>query len=169
MNVYKIEVIVIDFDELGAEGIKVEMENVRYPNRCISPDVINTKVRDIGVWQDDHPLNKHETRDAEIDRLFGVPDSDDVEQWRLKHAKVVAERDHAYRVVAKLTEKVKELQEVTREGIAPWVAAIAAHNQVIDMLRAQLNEAEAVNLKDASERTCNCGLMRCQKCNGSIL
>lgn len=70
MKVYKIEVMVIDFDELGEDGIVAEMENVRYPNYCISPVVKSVQSRDIGDWDDDHPLNKEATADAEYKRLF---------------------------------------------------------------------------------------------------
>jgi hypothetical protein len=70
MKVHKLEVIIIDFDEIGAESIKTILENARYPNHCISPIVRSVETRDIGEWSDDNPLNRHDTIDAEIDRLF---------------------------------------------------------------------------------------------------
>ncbi len=70
MNAYKIEILVIDHDELGEEELKTVIENTRYPNRCISPDVKKIEARDIGVWHDEHPLNLHATADAEYQRLF---------------------------------------------------------------------------------------------------
>ncbi len=70
MKVYKLTVMVIDFDEVGAEGIKCEIENARYANRCISPTVKATQEADIGEWDDGHPLNHHDTADAEFKRLF---------------------------------------------------------------------------------------------------
>uniref|UniRef100_A0A6H1ZV60 Uncharacterized protein n=1 Tax=viral metagenome TaxID=1070528 RepID=A0A6H1ZV60_9ZZZZ len=71
MKVYKIEVMVIDFDELGPTSIVSAMENVRYPNCCI----INLRVKDIegvdiGEWSDDHPLNNSNTENEEYGRLF---------------------------------------------------------------------------------------------------
>ena len=72
MKAYKLEILVIDFDGLGADGIKDAIENARYPNRCISPDVRRVECEDIGEWSDDHPLNKHSTAAAEFERLFPV-------------------------------------------------------------------------------------------------
>jgi hypothetical protein len=46
------------------------LENTKYPNRCISPDVLSAETREIGEWHDDHPLNNEETAQAENDRLF---------------------------------------------------------------------------------------------------
>jgi hypothetical protein len=70
MKVYKVELLIIDFDEIGPEEIKDVMENVHYPNHCISPDVKSIIGKDIGEWDDDNPLNKHDTQDAEYCRLF---------------------------------------------------------------------------------------------------
>ena len=58
MKAYKIEILVIDHDGVGEEEIKQVLENARYPNRCISPDVKTIKSVDIGEWHDDHQLNK---------------------------------------------------------------------------------------------------------------
>lgn len=71
MQVLKLVVTVIDFDGLGADGVKDAIENARYPNRCISPDVRSVEVRDIGEWSDDHPLNNRKTAEDELRRLFG--------------------------------------------------------------------------------------------------
>lgn len=70
MKAYKIELLVIDHDGLGEDEIIAEIENVRYPNDCISPLVKSIEVRDIGPWRDDHPLNKRDTVDEEYRRLF---------------------------------------------------------------------------------------------------
>jgi hypothetical protein len=69
MKVFKIELLVIDFDGLGEDGVRQELMNVRYANDCIAPDVKAIEARDI-EWSDDHPLNKHTTADAEYKRLF---------------------------------------------------------------------------------------------------
>jgi len=70
MKVYKVELMIIDFDQLGADGIKEEIECARYANRCISPEVKSIESRDLGEWEDDNPLNMCDTRDAEYRRLF---------------------------------------------------------------------------------------------------
>jgi hypothetical protein len=61
---------IIDMDDIGADEIKVVIENAHYPNRCISPDVVNIETADIGEWDDDHPLNSNATAAAEWNRLF---------------------------------------------------------------------------------------------------
>lgn len=61
MKAYLVTTLVIDFDGLGSDGIVTEMENVRYPNRCIAPSVQEIVGFDIGEWNDDHPLNKRGT------------------------------------------------------------------------------------------------------------
>ena len=70
MKAYKIELLIIDHDELGADNIKYTIENTRYPNRCIYPSVMSSIERDIGEWDDNHPLNFTATFDAEFKRLF---------------------------------------------------------------------------------------------------
>ncbi len=70
MKVYRVELMVLDFDEIGSEGIKDEIENTKYGNRCISPEVMGCEERDIGEWSDDHPLNHLDKSDAEYRRLF---------------------------------------------------------------------------------------------------
>lgn len=69
MNVHKVVLMVIDFDDIGAESVKSVIESARYPNRCISPRVMKLDTQDIGEWQDDHPLNHRD--EEEFDRLFG--------------------------------------------------------------------------------------------------
>ena len=71
MEIHKLVITVIDFDGLGADGVVDAIVNARYPNRCISLDVLSVESRDIGGWSDDHPLNKFDTAPAEIARLFG--------------------------------------------------------------------------------------------------
>ena len=70
MKAYRIEILVIDFDELGLDGVRREIENARYPNRCISTDVQAVEEADIGDWSDDHPLNNSGKAAAEYMRLF---------------------------------------------------------------------------------------------------
>lgn len=70
MKVYKVEILVIDFDELGEHEIKSVFENSHYPNHCMSPSVKRIQGMDIGPWHDENPLNKHATADDEYARLF---------------------------------------------------------------------------------------------------
>lgn len=76
MNVYKIELLIIDNDEVGENEIINLLEDTRYPNRCISPEVKSIEIEDIGEWYDDHPLNKQDQCDAEYERLFA-----DINPW----------------------------------------------------------------------------------------
>lgn len=57
-------------DELGADEVKSVLENTKYPNYCISPDVKSIQTVDIGEWQDDHPLNVKSLSEIEYQRLF---------------------------------------------------------------------------------------------------
>lgn len=70
MKAYKIELLIIDHDDVGEEAITELIVNARYPNRCISPDVKEVTAVDIGEWSDDHPLNKVDTCDDEYYALF---------------------------------------------------------------------------------------------------
>ena len=69
MNVYKVEIMVIDFDQLGEGELKNVIENTRYPNRCIRPEVKSIQTR-VVEWSDDHPLNSISQSDAEYRRIF---------------------------------------------------------------------------------------------------
>lgn len=69
MKVHKIEIMVIDFEEVGIKGIKEMMEEVKYPNYCINPRVMNVETADI-EWSDEHPLNKKDKIHIEYKRLF---------------------------------------------------------------------------------------------------
>jgi len=70
MKVMQIVLTVIDFDQVGPDGIKELIENARYPNRCISPLVRSVDVREIGEWSDEHPLNNSDSAEEELSRLF---------------------------------------------------------------------------------------------------
>lgn len=70
MMVYKVTVSVVDFDSLGASGIKDVIENTSYANHCIYPNVAEIEGVDIGEWDDDNPLNSFEKFDKEFKRLF---------------------------------------------------------------------------------------------------
>lgn len=70
MKVHKVELYIVDFDEVGGQNIREIIENVSYPNRCISPNVVEIQTRDIGPWDDEHPLNKRATATEEYRRIF---------------------------------------------------------------------------------------------------
>lgn len=70
MKAYKIELLVIDFDQLGSDEIKSILENSNYPNDCISPSAMRITEAEIGPWSDDNPLNSGKTRAAEYARIF---------------------------------------------------------------------------------------------------
>ena len=70
MKAYKLEILIIDHDGCGAESIIQEIENQRYANDCITPQVMKIIEKDIGKWTDDHPLNSTETCGDEYQKLF---------------------------------------------------------------------------------------------------
>jgi len=67
--VYKVELLIVDHDGMGGDDIKDVLENTRYPNRCINPVVMNIERKEVD-WNDDHPLNNHDTMKDEYNRLF---------------------------------------------------------------------------------------------------
>ena len=73
MKIHRIVLYVVDFDGLGAEGVKQELENTRFANDCISPDIAEVQTRDIGEWSDAHPLNHRATAQATREALFASP------------------------------------------------------------------------------------------------
>jgi hypothetical protein len=70
MKAYKVELLIIDIDEVGEADIEYLLKSARYPNRCINPIVMDIKGKDIGEWDDNHPLNIHKTMKTEYDKLF---------------------------------------------------------------------------------------------------
>lgn len=73
MRAYKLEILVIDYDEVDqgtGEEIKELIENQKFPNYCINPRVMAIQSADIGPWTDDHPLNKRDTSESEYRRIF---------------------------------------------------------------------------------------------------
>lgn len=66
MKAYKIEVLVIDFEDAGETEIVKSLQNVRH----INPQIKNIKSADIGEWSDAHPLNKRDECEYEYKKLF---------------------------------------------------------------------------------------------------
>ncbi len=72
MKVYKLEVMIIDFDGIGPDEMQITIEGTNYPNDCISPRVMNFDIKDIGEWEDSNPLNNVITMKDEFERLFNT-------------------------------------------------------------------------------------------------
>jgi NTP pyrophosphatase (non-canonical NTP hydrolase) len=71
VEVFKVVLMVVDHDGLGADQVGGVLEQTRYPNHCMGPVVMHTETREV-YWSDDHPLNTiYQT--AEFERLFGLP------------------------------------------------------------------------------------------------
>lgn len=71
MKVFKVELMIIDFDGLEENGILTELVNAKFANDCMYPRIVSVAERDIGEWDDDHPLNHKGKAIAEFRRLFG--------------------------------------------------------------------------------------------------
>lgn len=69
VKVHKVTLLVVDHDELGTEDVRLEIESVRYPNRCIRPSVMHIETREVD-WTDRHPLNLEGEQNAAFDELF---------------------------------------------------------------------------------------------------
>lgn len=46
-----------------------ELEDARYPNDCIRPEVLSAETREV-EWSDEHPLNYGRTFAAAVKELF---------------------------------------------------------------------------------------------------
>ena len=72
MKAYKIEILIIDHDQLWAEEIKEVIENQKYPNYCISPRIMDIQSSDLGEWDDSHPLNNINKMKDEYMKIFNA-------------------------------------------------------------------------------------------------
>lgn len=61
MKAHIVTVVIIDFNGLGSDGIRTELEAARFANDCIYPHVESIQTFNVGDWEDDHPLNQHNT------------------------------------------------------------------------------------------------------------
>lgn len=61
---------IIEHDQLGPEEIQTVIENQKFPNWCIHPNVMAVKAADIGEWSDDHPMNCDDSMESEYERIF---------------------------------------------------------------------------------------------------
>lgn len=91
MKVHQLVVMIIDFDELGATGVRQEIENARFANDCMRPMVRSVETRDIGAWSDDHPLNNRRTMENELEQLFGAPPAPTINAKEIDSGLIAAE------------------------------------------------------------------------------
>lgn len=56
VKVHKVEIMIIDHDQLGAEGVRDVIMNQVWPNDCIMPKVTSVESQDV-EYHDQHPLN----------------------------------------------------------------------------------------------------------------
>lgn len=68
-NVYKVTLLIVDHDNIGADEIKHHIENTKYPNWCMSPRVMASESRPV-EWEDSHPLNFRDSQQPEFERMF---------------------------------------------------------------------------------------------------
>lgn len=69
VKVHRVVMVVVDNDDIGAEGVAEVLEATKYPNRCISPRVREVQTRTVD-WHDAHPLNLRESSDEAFRALF---------------------------------------------------------------------------------------------------
>jgi hypothetical protein len=56
MKAYKVELLVLDLNNVG-----VDESTLLYDLEYLFPKVMSVQSKEIGVWDDDHPLNKGDT------------------------------------------------------------------------------------------------------------
>lgn len=71
IKVHKVELLIVDHDDLGSEGVQEQLENVNFPNDCINPHIMKITSKYIGEWNDNHPLNSSVTMFEEYQKPFG--------------------------------------------------------------------------------------------------
>lgn len=71
MKIHRVVLLIVDSDDLGATSTIENIENVRYPNRCLSPRVMKIETKEV-EWSDDHPLNHSNTMHREFNRMFDI-------------------------------------------------------------------------------------------------
>ena len=74
-KVHKVTLLVVDHDDLDAEGVEDAIVHTKYPNRCISPRVMDIETVEVD-WSDDHPLNRSSTMLSAFDEMFDTPEED---------------------------------------------------------------------------------------------
>jgi hypothetical protein len=75
MKVYKVTLMIVDHDGLDdVDEITAVIEQARYANRCIIPEVVDIEEKEIGEWSDDHPLNQTATCVGYFKEMFEMGD-----------------------------------------------------------------------------------------------
>jgi hypothetical protein len=69
VKVYSVTLLVLDLDNLGADGAVRVIKAARC--RGLATSVMDVKEREV-EWSDDHPLNRNDTADAAFVELFGA-------------------------------------------------------------------------------------------------
>jgi len=67
MKAYKLELLVIDYDEIGGDEMKLILENLH----DLAVSVMKIESKDIGEWSDDNPLNLYNEKKEAYKNLFG--------------------------------------------------------------------------------------------------
>jgi hypothetical protein len=68
MKAYKVEVLVLDHECVGEDGVVYFLENVKY----LYPKVMSIQSKEIGEWDYDNPLNRRDEACREYyEHLFG--------------------------------------------------------------------------------------------------
>ena len=66
MKAYKMELLVLDFQDSEEDDVKYLIES----NKYLTINILSTKSKQIDDWDDDNPLNNTDTQKDEIDRIF---------------------------------------------------------------------------------------------------
>lgn len=74
-KIHRVVLLIVDTDNLGADEVVEVLENARYPNHCIGPNVMAIQTREV-LWSDDHPLNHRDTQHKAFEELFDVSDQE---------------------------------------------------------------------------------------------
>jgi hypothetical protein len=67
MKAYKVEVLVLGFEDMPEDDIVYFIENTRH----LYPKIMSIQSKEIGEWNDDHPLNKTDTIKQTYEELRG--------------------------------------------------------------------------------------------------
>lgn len=111
-KVHRVVLLIVDDDDIGEEGIRSVIPGVRYPNRCIAPQVMSVETREV-AWDDHHPLNSKRTQREAFDELFAQDEElakmrRQVDEAKAMGREVIADKD---RLRAALTEALAEILE----------------------------------------------------------
>lgn len=72
MKVYKVELMIVDHNDLGENQIQDLLEDIRYLSHPVVTKITGVE---IGEWESDNLLNDENTWEAEFERLFKVPNA----------------------------------------------------------------------------------------------